>query len=204
MPVSPVAAGAGRERSSSLDKRIATSRVPESDLVAGEVDFICNVVPLISLELDLPLALTSHHPLQVGVRGTGLAIDPAILQLCEMALKEANLMLVGSAGNVCGAALDREVVVHSALVDGSLGLGNELSAPHVLRVDQYRYLISRANLAHRVPLGCVVDRDLSTLLRPSVCRILERSSEVDVLADRSRTVDVVLVVADLSRLACLE
>jgi len=37
--------------------------VPEADLVGGEVDFICDVVPLVGLELSLPLALSTDHPL---------------------------------------------------------------------------------------------------------------------------------------------
>lgn len=110
--------------------------MPEGDLVAGEVNLVRNVVPLVRLELDLPLALAAHHPLQVGVRGAGLSVDPAVLQFGEVALEEANLVLVCSAGNVRGASLDREVVVNSALVDGSFGLWDELCAPHVLQVCQ--------------------------------------------------------------------
>jgi hypothetical protein len=111
--------------------------VPEANLVRAEVDFISNVVPFICLELDLPLALTAHHPLQVGVGCTGLAIDPAVLKLGEVAFEEADLVLVCRAGDVGAAALDREVVVDGALVDGSLGLGDELRAPHVLIRCQY-------------------------------------------------------------------
>jgi hypothetical protein len=32
-------------------------------LVGGEVDLVGYVVPLVGLELHLPLALTTHHPL---------------------------------------------------------------------------------------------------------------------------------------------
>jgi hypothetical protein len=92
MPISAVAGSAGRERSCGLDERVVACRVPESDLVGGEVDFVGNVVPLVCLELGLPLALATHHPLQVGVGCAGLAIDPAVLQLCEVALEEADLV----------------------------------------------------------------------------------------------------------------
>jgi hypothetical protein len=72
------------------------------------------------------------------------------------------------------------VVVHSALVDGSFGLRNELSAPHVA-----------------VPFRSAVDGDLGTLLGVGVGRVLEVGREVDVFVGRARSVDVVLVVSDL-------
>lgn len=106
--------------------------MPERNLVRSKVDLISNVVPLVCLELDLPLALAAHHPLQVGVRSTGLTVDPSVLQLREVTLEEADLVLVCRTGDVGGASLDREVVVYGALVDGSLCLRDELSAPHIL------------------------------------------------------------------------
>jgi len=84
MPVSAVGGSAGGERSSSLGERAVPGGVPESDLVleigvqsqwmlhvslygnatyGGEVDLISDVMPLVGLELDLPLALATHHPL---------------------------------------------------------------------------------------------------------------------------------------------
>jgi hypothetical protein len=132
MPVRTVTGSARRERSRRLDKRVVTSGVPKRDLVRREVDLVRNIVPLIRLELDLPLALAADHPLQVGVGSPGLAVDPAVLELREVALKEADLVLIGCAGDVGRAPLDREVVEDGALVDGCLGLRNELSAPHVL------------------------------------------------------------------------
>jgi hypothetical protein len=41
-------------------------------------------------------------------------------------------VLVGGAGGVGGAALDGEVVVECAFVDGGFGLGDQFRAPHVL------------------------------------------------------------------------
>jgi hypothetical protein len=35
-------------------------------LVRGEVDLVGHVVPLISLQFGLPLALATHHPLPTG------------------------------------------------------------------------------------------------------------------------------------------
>jgi hypothetical protein len=67
MPIGAVARCARRERSSGLGERAAAGRVPEGNLVGGEVDLISNVVPLVCLELCLPLALAADHPLQVGV-----------------------------------------------------------------------------------------------------------------------------------------
>lgn len=112
-------------------------------------------MPLIRLQLRLPLALSAHHPLQVGVRRALLAVDPAVLQLCEVALEEADLVLVGCAGDVGGAPFDAEVVVHGALVNGSLGLGNQLRAPHVA-----------------VPFCSVVDGDLCALLGVCIAWVL--------------------------------
>jgi len=55
------------------------------------------------------------------------------------------------------------VVVDCALVDGSLGLGNQLRPPHVA-----------------VPLGGAVDGDLGTLLATSISRVLVAWGKVDV------------------------
>ena len=63
-------------------------------------DLIGDVVPDVGLEIDLPLALAADHPLQVGVGGSLLAVDPAVLHLCEVALEEADLVLVGRAWDV--------------------------------------------------------------------------------------------------------
>jgi hypothetical protein len=132
MPIGTVARCARRERSSSFGERAAASGVPKGNLVGREVDLVSNVVPLVCLELRLPLALAADHPLKVGVRGTGFAIDPAVLELREVALKEGDLVLVRGAWDVRGTPLDREVVEDGALVDGCLGLRDELGAPHVL------------------------------------------------------------------------
>jgi len=84
MPVGTVGRSAGGEWPSSLGEGAVTGRVPEGDLVlesgvqgqymlhatlyrnatyGREVDLVGYVVPLVGLELDLPLALTPHHPL---------------------------------------------------------------------------------------------------------------------------------------------
>jgi hypothetical protein len=132
MPIGAVARCARRERSSGLDERVAASGVMESDLVGREVDLISNVVPLVRLELSLPLALAADHPLQVGVRCAGLSVDPAVLELGEVTLEEADLVLVCRTGDVGGTPLDREMVEDGALVNSGFGLRNEFGAPHVL------------------------------------------------------------------------
>ena len=93
--------------------------------------------------------------LQVGVAGARRSVDPSVLQLCEMALEETDLVFVCRTRNIGSGSLDREVVIYSAFVDSSCGLRNELRPPHVA-----------------VPLGCVVDRDLGTLLAASVPGVL--------------------------------
>lgn len=143
-------------------------------------NLIGDVVPHVSDELDLPLALSAYHPLQVGVARSALAVDPAILELREVALEEGDLVLVGRAGHIGGAALDAEVVVYFSACDGGLGLGDELCAPHVA-----------------VPLCGVVDGDLDTLLAAGICGVLVRGREVDVFCYVAGAVDIVLVGADL-------
>jgi hypothetical protein len=115
-------------------------------------------------------------PLQVGVGRS----RRTILQLSEVAFKESNLVLVGGSWGVLSCGLDGEVVVDLALVDGSLGLGDEFGAQHGLAV----------------PLCGLVDGDLDTLLRRCVGGVLEGGTEVYVVGDGTGAVDVVLVAAD--------
>lgn len=118
-------------------------------------NLVDNVVPLIRLQIDLPLALATHEPLQVRVRCALLAADPAVLELCEVALEESDLVFVCSTGHVGAAALDAEVVVHGAAIDGCFGLRDQLCAPHVA-----------------VPLGGAVDGDLGALFGGRIAGIL--------------------------------
>lgn len=121
--------------------------------------------------------------LQVGVAGARLSVDPSVLQLCEMALEETDLVFVCRTRNIGSGPLDREVVIYSAFVDSSCGLRNELRPPHVA-----------------VPLGCIVDRNLGTLLTASVPGILVVWREVYVFGGSTRSVDVVLVIWTRKRL----
>jgi hypothetical protein len=105
-------------------------------------------VPFVGLELRLPLALSADHPLQVGVRCTGLPIDPAVLELREMALEEADLMLVCRTGDIGGTPLDREMVEDGTFVDSCLGLRDEFGAPHVL--------VSKSAFVLRTRMECVL------------------------------------------------
>ena len=137
-------------------------------------------MPHVGDELDLPLALAAHHPLQVGVARAALAVDPAVLELREVAFEEGDLVLVGRARHVGAAALDAEVVVDLSACDGGFGLRDELRAPHVA-----------------VPFGRVVDGDLDALLAAGIGGVLVGGREVDVFGHVAGAVDVVLVGTDL-------
>lgn len=89
-------------------------------------------------------------------------------------------MLVCCAGDVCGGALDGEVVEDCALVDGGFGLRDELSAPHVA-----------------VPFCRVVDSDFGALLAAGVAGVFVVGGEVDIARGWARAVDVILIVANL-------
>lgn len=182
MPVRAVARSAGGERARSLDKRAVASRMPEGHLVSREVNLVGYVMPHIRLELHLPLALSAHHPLQVGVGSSLLSADPAVFQLREMALEEADLVLVRCTGHIRRTSLDAEMIKHGALVNRCCGLWDQLRAPHVT-----------------VPFCSAVDGDLGTLLGVCVARVLVRRGQVDVGSHGSRAVDVVLVRTDLIR-----
>jgi hypothetical protein len=72
------------------------------------------------------------------------------------------------------------VVVHGALVDGGLGLRDQLCAPHVA-----------------VPFCRVVDCDLCALFGVFVGGVFVRGREVNVFSYGAAAVDVVLVRPDL-------
>lgn len=126
-------------------------------------DLINNIVPLIRFKVDLPLTLPTDHPLQVCVACPLLPANPSILQLGEMAFKEANLMFIRRTRYIRAASLDTEMIVHRAGVDRSFGLRNELGTPHI-----------------RVPFGGAVDGDFGALLGVCVARIFVRGRQVDV------------------------
>jgi hypothetical protein len=199
MPIRAIARRACRERPCGLDKRVAARRVPEGDLLGGEVlhlsalyhfakmhrmpvtyYLVDDIVPLVGLQIDLPLALPAHEPLQVRVGSALLAADPAVLELREVALEKADLVFVRGAGDVGAAAFDTEVVVHCAAVDCCFGLRDQLCAPHVA-----------------VPFGGAVDGDFGALLGVCVAGVLVRGRQVYVGCYGSRAVDVVLVRSDL-------
>jgi hypothetical protein len=53
------------------------------------------------------------------------------------------------------------------------------------------------SLAYRVPLGCIIDCDLSSLLRAGVAWVLEVGREVDVFGGGAGSMNIVLVVSNL-------
>jgi len=131
----------------------------------GAYDLIGNVVPDAGLPFNLPLALLVGHPLEIRIAGTLLAGDPAVLELSEMALEEADLVLVVGAGRVGVLAHDAKMIKDLAGGNGRLGLRDQLSAAHSLAV----------------PEGCAVESELGALLRDCVVGVLEVCRQVDVL-----------------------
>lgn len=91
----------------------------------GTYDLVRNVMPHVRLPLRLPLGVLGDHELKIGVRGALLARDPARLQLDEVRLEEADLVLAIDARRVHVFAHDREVVVYLAAVDSGLGLRDQ-------------------------------------------------------------------------------
>lgn len=128
-----------------------------------EINLIRDVVPLISLELNVPLRHPADMPLELSIATT----RSTIFKFRKVALKESNLVLVCRRRGILGGGLDRKVVVHLALVDGGLGLGDKLCPQHALAV----------------PLRGLVDRDFHALLGGAVGRVLEGAREVDIVAD---------------------
>lgn len=181
VPVSTVAAGAGGLGSDNPDKIIAAGRVPETHSVGRKVDLVGNVVPHAGVPVDAPLGLATDAPPQQGVRDARGARLPAGLEFGEVALEEGDLVLAGGGRGVGILAHQREVVEDLALVDGGRGLGDQLGTAHVLAV----------------PVGRVVEGDFGTLVGAGVGRVLVAGGEIDIGGDLGRTVDVVLVRADL-------
>jgi hypothetical protein len=97
-------------------------------------------------------------------------------------LKEADLMFVRRTRDIRVRPLDREVVEDGALVDRSLGLRDQLGAPHIT-----------------VPLRRAVDCDLCALLAAGIADVLKVRREVHVFGDGARSVNVVLVVCEERR-----
>lgn len=181
MPVGAVRRSRRLNGGYQLLQLVAALRVPEADRAATEVDFESHVVPNVGLPLRLPLGVLRDHELQVGVLGALLTGDPAVLQLGKVAFEEADLVLAVLRRGIGILAEYAEVVKHFAAVDSSLSLGDQLDASHVLSI----------------PEGGRVQCKLGSLLRYRVRRVLEVGREVDVLFDRARSVDVVLVRSDL-------
>lgn len=134
VPVCAVAACARADGRDGLDEGVAACRVPETDGVGREVDLVGNIVPDSGFPVDAPFPLPTDHPLQLWVRSSSCARDPAALELREVRLEKGDLMFLVCRRSVLILALDAEVVEHLAGGDGSRGLGDELRAPHVLTV----------------------------------------------------------------------
>lgn len=135
-------------------------------------NLIGNVVPDVSFPGNVPLGSSSNLPSQRWVAGAGSATDPARLQLGEVALEEADLVLAVQARRVGGAALDAEMVVDLAAVDGRGGLRDQLGAAHVLAI----------------PVSGAGQADLGALRGAAVGGVLVAGVEVDVFGDGAGSV----------------
>jgi hypothetical protein len=171
MPISRVGRSRSRERTSDLDERGRARRVPEGDLVGREVNLVGKVVPDVGDPVDVPLGLTANEPAKVVVWALWVAVDPSVLHLSEVRLEEVDLVLVVGVWRVGAGLLHAEVVVERSGTEVGLGLGNELSTPHV-----------------GVPEGGGVNGDLGSLLGRTICRVLVVWREVDVGRDWLRSV----------------
>lgn len=124
-------------------------------------------MPHTSVPSNRPLGSSSNLPSQCWVAGASGAADPARLQLGEVALEEADLVLAVQAGRVGGAAHDAEMVVDLAAVDGRGGLRDQLGAAHGLAI----------------PVSGAGEADLGALCGAAVGEVLEARAEVDVFGD---------------------
>lgn len=137
-------------------------------------------MPDIRSPLGAPLANAADHPLQVGVRSSGLARDQTVLHLGKVALEEAYLVLKGRVRRIDIGPLHAKVVEDLALVDRGSGLRDQLSAAHILAV----------------PVRSLVDGHLDTLLGDRIGWVLVARAQVDVFGHWPAAVDVPLVWAD--------
>ena len=173
--------GTGRLGRNDLGQRVRARRVPEANGVAGEVNLVGNVVPHVRVPSCGPLAHAANVPAQQAVAGAGFAADETVLHLGEVALEEADLVLVERRWSVRVRTLHAEVVEHLALVDGGRRLGDQLRAAHRLAI----------------PVRGAVDGELGALLGAGVGGILVGWVQVDVFRHCAGAVDVVLVGTDL-------
>jgi hypothetical protein len=95
-------------------------------------------------------------------------------------LQEVYLVLKVGVWCVCGGPLHAEVIVQCTGSQVCSGLRDQLGSPHV-----------------GIPLRCVIDGDLDTLVGGRIGGVLVVSGEVDIVGYSSGAVDVVLVGPDL-------
>lgn len=120
----------------------------EGDSLSVKVDTVGDIVPDTRLESDVPLALAIRVPLQLVAGSARSPADQAVFHLCEMALEETDLVLLGLRRRVRSCVLHREVVEDFARVDRSRSLRDQFCAHHRLAI----------------PRGRVVDCDLDALV----------------------------------------
>jgi hypothetical protein len=69
MPVGRVGGGGSGEWTGNLGEGSGSGRVPERNLVGGEVNLVGKVVPDVGDPVDVPLGLTTNEPAEVVVWG---------------------------------------------------------------------------------------------------------------------------------------
>ena len=130
--------------------------MPEAHFVGTEVNIIRDVVPRVRRPRGVPLTLAANIPPQLAIACALLTRNQPILQLCEVALEEADLMLAECAWSVDIGALHAGMIIYVPLVDGCSRLWDELSAAHRLTI----------------PVRCVVDGDLDSLFARCIGGVL--------------------------------
>lgn len=95
-------------------------------------------------------------------------------------LQEVDLVLKVGIWCVCVGPLHAEVIVQRTGSQVCSGLRDQLGSPHV-----------------RIPLRCVIDGDLDTLVGGGIGGVLVARGEVDIVGYSSGAVNVVLVGPDL-------
>ena len=91
-------------------------------------------MPYTSIPVYAPLGLPTNIPSQQRIRIASLSRDPSGLQLREMGLEKADLMLSVYAWGVGGRLHDAKVVPNLPRVDFCRSLGNQFSSPHRLPI----------------------------------------------------------------------
>ena len=86
MPVRRVGGRAASHSRVDLCERVGTVGGPEADCARGEVNVVCEVVPVSGDELCRPLRLTVYIPAEGVVGRAGFTVDETVFDLSAMRL----------------------------------------------------------------------------------------------------------------------